>query len=89
MNIRAIKNPNFKYIMRSKLAVTEKERHLGFIVDIAMKMLPQSDYDKKRQSTCWELSREGAENKIANILMPPYRSIVQSHFEAQKRHFEK
>ncbi|CAM4653692.1 unnamed protein product [Lepidochelys kempii] len=74
-------NPNQTYnTMGSNLATTNQERDLGVIVDSSLNTSMQCAVVKKANRMLG-IIKKGIENKMENILLPLYKSMVCPHLE--------
>lgn len=67
--------------MGSELSVTDEEGTLGMLMENSMKVPTECASAVKKVNSMLATIRKGIENKIANIIMPMYRSMVKPHLE--------
>ncbi|CAM5150171.1 unnamed protein product [Eretmochelys imbricata] len=81
MHIRK-NNPNYTYnMMGANLATTNQEKDLGVIVDSSLKTSTQCAAAVKKANGMLRIIKKGIENKVENILLPLYKSMVRPHLE--------
>ncbi|CAM5114425.1 unnamed protein product [Natator depressus] len=75
-------NPNYTYnMMRANLATANQEKDLGVIVDSSLKTSMQCAAAVKKANGMLGISKKGIENKMENILLPLFKSMVRPHLE--------
>ncbi|KAG6933171.1 hypothetical protein G0U57_019969 [Chelydra serpentina] len=68
-------------MMGANLATTNQEKDLGVIVDSSLKTSMQCAAAVKKANRMLGIIKKGIENKMDNILLPLYKSIVRPHLE--------
>ncbi|CAM5132666.1 unnamed protein product [Eretmochelys imbricata] len=75
-------NPNYTYtMMGANLVTTNQERDLRVIMDSSLKMSMQCAAAVKKANRMLRIIKKGIENKLENILLPLYKSMVRPHLE--------
>uniref|UniRef100_K7EYK1 Reverse transcriptase domain-containing protein n=1 Tax=Pelodiscus sinensis TaxID=13735 RepID=K7EYK1_PELSI len=75
-------NPNYTYnMMGANLATSNQERDLGVIMASSLKMSTQCAEAVKKANRVLGIIKKGTENKMKNILLPLYKSMVRPHLE--------
>ncbi|CAM4645910.1 unnamed protein product [Lepidochelys kempii] len=75
-------NPSYAYnMMGANLATTNQEKDLGVIVDSSLKTSTQCAVAVKKANRMLGIIKKGIENKLENILLPLYKSMVLPHLE--------
>ncbi|CAM5109632.1 unnamed protein product [Eretmochelys imbricata] len=75
-------NPNYTYnMMGANLPMTNQERDLGVIVDSSLKTSTQCAAAVKKANMMLGIIKKVIENKMENILLPLYKSMVRPHPE--------
>ncbi|CAM4509126.1 unnamed protein product [Lepidochelys olivacea] len=75
-------NPNYTYnMMRANLATTNQEKDLGVIVHSSLKTSTQCAAAVKKANGILGIMKKGIQNKMENISLPLYKSMVRPHLE--------